>query len=206
MGEGGAELDGDHAGADPGPGGEGRQGKDFFFEKKKQKTFSPGRQRTPGLAARAGSKSFLVLFFKKEHLALPAAKRPAQWRAKPTHEILKHMTKFVTCRAAAALALAAGPLAGCGFDRYDGRWVANVPPSANCCPSRVVMDVDGHKFQGAVENCDGVTAMEGHVDAQGQATAHMQGKTSAVTFSALNFSGPVPGDRCGRQMVGNRGG
>jgi hypothetical protein len=45
------------------------EGKDFFFEKKKQKTFATW------LRASGNSepiiKSFLVLFFKKEHSSLP---------------------------------------------------------------------------------------------------------------------------------------
>ena len=48
----------------------GKQGKQFFFEKKNQKTF--GRlSRTLRKEPRQPPKSFLVLFFKKELLALP---------------------------------------------------------------------------------------------------------------------------------------
>jgi hypothetical protein len=63
-------------------GTERKKGKHFFFEKKKQKTFAPvgrgsGAARVTSamvsLARRAtlpaASKSFLVLFFKKERLA-----------------------------------------------------------------------------------------------------------------------------------------
>jgi len=58
-----------------------REGKHFFFEKKKQKTF--GSSLMPTVSAQAGpkrlynSKSFLVLFFKKELLPylLPIALR-----------------------------------------------------------------------------------------------------------------------------------
>ena len=109
-------------------------------------------------------------------------------------------------RAAAGAALLAAPLAGCGFDTYDGRWVANVPPTADCCPSRVVMDIDGHEMQGSVEDCTGVTPMEGRVDKQGQATLHMQGKQSTATFTGVNFTTTIPNDRCHREAVGNRGG
>ncbi len=49
-----------------------KQGKAFFSEEKKQKTFGPAVAMV--LPARAqGNKSFLVLFFKKELLALFAA-------------------------------------------------------------------------------------------------------------------------------------
>ena len=114
-------------------------------------------------------------------------------------------------RSAAAVALLAASLGGCstvglGFDKYDGRWVANVPPSGNCCPSRVVMDVDGHKFQGSVEDCNGVTVLEGHVENDGQATLHMKGQSAPVKFSNVNFSTVVPLDRCHRMVMGNKGG
>ncbi len=114
-------------------------------------------------------------------------------------------------RSAAAVALLAASLGGCstvglGFDKYDGRWVANVPPSGNCCPSRVVMDVDGHKFQGSVEDCNGVTVLEGHVENDGQATLHMKGQSAPVKFSNVNFSTVVPLDRCHRTVMGNKGG
>jgi hypothetical protein len=114
------------------------------------------------------------------------------------------------CRCAAA-AMVFAPLAGCrtvglGFDTFDGRWVANVPPSGNCCPSRVVMDVEGHKFDGSVEDCDGVTGLEGHVEDDGQAVLHMKGQSAPVKFSAVNFSTTVPLDRCHRAVMGNRGG
>jgi hypothetical protein len=42
-----------------------RQGKPFLFEKKNQKTFAPLRDLSPGPMILATSKSFLVLFFKK---------------------------------------------------------------------------------------------------------------------------------------------
>jgi len=49
-----------------------RKKKDFFFEKKKQKTFahapSPPDAEVLQLAPNQTSRSFLVLFFKKEHL------------------------------------------------------------------------------------------------------------------------------------------
>jgi hypothetical protein len=60
-----------------------RQGKRFFFEKKKQKTFATcpcPRPATAGTARTAMNKSFLVLFFKKEPLpsllATPLIHRP----------------------------------------------------------------------------------------------------------------------------------
>jgi hypothetical protein len=43
------------------------QSKDFFFEKKKQKTFAHLASAFPGRLG-PGFKSFLVLFFKKEPL------------------------------------------------------------------------------------------------------------------------------------------
>jgi hypothetical protein len=53
-----------------GEGGVEEGSKRFFFEKKKQKTFVYwGLWR--GVASARRSKSFLVLFFKKEPLALP---------------------------------------------------------------------------------------------------------------------------------------
>ena len=109
-------------------------------------------------------------------------------------------------RPLAAAALLAAPLCGCGFDKFDGRWVANVPPTGDCCPSRVIMDVDGHEMQGSVEDCNGVATMEGRVDGQGQATLHMHGQQAPVTFSGVNFTTTVPSDRCKRTVVGNRGG
>jgi hypothetical protein len=116
------------------------------------------------------------------------------------------MRSRVLPRVAAVTALLAAPLAGCGFSTYNGRWVANVPPAGGCCPSRVVMDVDGHEVQGSVEDCNGVTSMEGRVNDQGQATLHMHGQTSQATFNGINFTGPVPNDRCGRTATGNLGG
>lgn len=121
------------------------------------------------------------------------------------------MTAYSFLCRAAAVAMLAAPLGACrtvglGFDTYDGRWVANVPPAGNCCPSRVVMDVDGHKFQGSVEDCDGVTGIEGHVEDGGQGTLHMQGQQAPVKFSGVNFTTVVPQDRCHRTVVGNRGG
>jgi hypothetical protein len=63
--------EGDAVGWDFRHGGEHLQArKRFFFEKKKQKTFSlKGFQLYPGALAGAIRKSFLVLFFKKELLA-----------------------------------------------------------------------------------------------------------------------------------------
>jgi hypothetical protein len=46
----------------------------FFFEKKNQKTFSLGSERLG--APNQRSKSFLLLFFKKEDLPYAAADRP----------------------------------------------------------------------------------------------------------------------------------
>jgi hypothetical protein len=50
---------------------EDKERKHFFFEKKKQKTFALARAPpgvdSPQLARMPTSKSFLVLFFKKEH-------------------------------------------------------------------------------------------------------------------------------------------
>jgi hypothetical protein len=112
---------------------------------------------------------------------------------------------------AAALALCTAPLCGCsmvgmGFDKYDGRWVANVPPSGNCCPSRVVLDVDGHGLTGSVEDCNGVTTVSGKVADDGQAALNGGGGHGSVQFSGVNFTASIPGDRCGRAVVGNRGG
>jgi len=45
----------------------------FFFEKKKQKTFTYWLTRLFRPARTGESKSFLVLFFKKELLSLPSA-------------------------------------------------------------------------------------------------------------------------------------
>jgi len=53
--------------------------KDFFFEKKKQKAFAPAPssrdENSVQLARRPTDKSFLVLFFKKEHLSCFVAAR-----------------------------------------------------------------------------------------------------------------------------------
>ena len=46
----------------------GKEGKAFFSEEKKQKTFGPAVAESPSARAQ-GNKSFLVLFFKKELLA-----------------------------------------------------------------------------------------------------------------------------------------
>jgi hypothetical protein len=46
-----------------------QEGKRFFFEKKNQKTFGPGGVGDGGATA-PRSESFLLLFFKKEALAL----------------------------------------------------------------------------------------------------------------------------------------
>jgi hypothetical protein len=105
-------------------------------------------------------------------------------------------------------AVVASPLGGCGisFDRYDGRWVANLPPAHDCCPTRVVMDIDGHKITGQSEDCHGVLAVGGKVDAQGTARITVAGAKGTANFSGENFDGALPGDVCGRHMVGNRGG
>jgi len=113
--------------------------------------------------------------------------------------------------AAAALALLVSPLCGCsvvgmGFDKYDGRWVANVPPAGDCCPTHVVLDVDGHEIVGSVEDCNGVASLKGTVQDSGHATVDMSGKQGTVQFSGVNFTATVPNDRCGRAVVGNRGG
>jgi hypothetical protein len=52
-----------------------RQGKHFFFEKKKQKTFGSSVFTTVSTRRLYNSKSFLVLFFKKE--LLPSRERGA---------------------------------------------------------------------------------------------------------------------------------
>jgi hypothetical protein len=118
---------------------------------------------------------------------------------------MRHQFQAAILRLSAA-ALLAAPLGGCSFDKFDGRWVANVPPAGNCCPSRVVMDVDGHKFNGSVEDCDGATTMQGHVDAQGNAKLHLHGQDAAVHFGDVNFTTTLPNDRCQRPVLGNRGG
>jgi hypothetical protein len=56
------------------------QRQDFFFEKKKQKTFDSRRGfhdagQVPDLAVGAGGKSLLVLFFRKEHAVAGLAVR-----------------------------------------------------------------------------------------------------------------------------------
>jgi hypothetical protein len=50
-----------------------QEGKRFFFEKKKQKTcdFEAADRRVNEAVGRAIRKSLLVLFFRKERLALP---------------------------------------------------------------------------------------------------------------------------------------
>jgi hypothetical protein len=55
-------------------GAPGREGRIFFFEKKKQKTFANGVRRFVRRGDTGGSRNgqiFLVLFFKKEGLLLP---------------------------------------------------------------------------------------------------------------------------------------
>ena len=56
------------AGLDLDPFKSGREGKAFFSEEKKQKTFGPAVAECPS-ANTPGNKSFLVRFFKKEPLA-----------------------------------------------------------------------------------------------------------------------------------------
>ncbi len=48
----------------------------FFFEKRNQKTFAP-RRRCGGIRPTLTEGSFLLLFFKKEGLALPFWRHPA---------------------------------------------------------------------------------------------------------------------------------
>lgn len=98
------------------------------------------------------------------------------------------------------------PLAGCGFDKFDGRWTANVPPAATCPPLRVVLDVDGHKITGTYEDSDGAGPLGGHIDASGSATLHSQGRSTTAHFTELNFQTTIPADRCKRPVAGNRGG
>lgn len=98
------------------------------------------------------------------------------------------------------------PLGACGFDKYDGRWTANVPPAPNCCPMRVVLDVDGHKVTGSYEDCDGAAPLGGHVNGAGTATLHAQGRATQVQFTDVNFQTAIPADRCKRAVEGNRGG
>jgi hypothetical protein len=112
---------------------------------------------------------------------------------------------------AALLRLSAGALltaalAGCSFDKFDGRYVANVPPAGNCCPARVVMDVDGHKFTGTVEDCDSAVPLQGHEDKGGNGVIHVAGKDGTVHFTDINFTASLPTDRCKRPIVGNKGG
>jgi hypothetical protein len=112
----------------------------------------------------------------------------------------RHLLHAVCCIVLAA------PLGACSFDKYDGRWVANVAPTAKCCPMRVVMDVDTHKFTGSVEDCDGAQVLSGHVNGKGDATLHMHGQNAEVHFGDVNFTTSMPNDRCHRPIVGNRGG
>ncbi len=104
------------------------------------------------------------------------------------------------------MSLGALPLSACGLDRFDGRWVADVPPAENCCPTRVVMDIDGHKISGQTEDCHGVLAIGGKVDARGAARITVAGAPGNATFTAENFDASLPGDACHRRAVGNRGG
>lgn len=98
------------------------------------------------------------------------------------------------------------PLAGCGFDRYDGRWVADVPPRANCCPVRVALDIDGHQVAGTAEDCNAVQPIRGKVSDQGSAALTVAGKPATAHFAGDNFETALPTDACGRKVVGNRGG
>ncbi len=104
------------------------------------------------------------------------------------------------------MSLCALPVGACGFDRYDGRWVADVPPAQNCCPTRVVMDIDGHKISGQTEDCHGVLAVGGKVDGQGGAHITVAGVAGTATFNGENFDASLPGDACHRRVLGNRGG
>jgi len=113
------------------------------------------------------------------------------------------MRQLLLCLPLLALGL---PLGACSFDRYDGRWVADVPPGRNCCPTRIVMDIDGHKVRGSAEDCHGVDQISGKIDAQGTARISLGGAPGNVSFAGENFQALVPGDACKRQMVGNRGG
>jgi hypothetical protein len=100
----------------------------------------------------------------------------------------------------------AAPLGGCGFEKYDGRWVADIGPTANCCPARIYMDVDGHKITGQSEDCHGIVLVGGKIDEHGVAHVNAGGAKGTIDFNAENFDSVLPGDVCKRRMVGNRGG
>jgi hypothetical protein len=84
--------------------------------------------------------------------------------------------------------------------------VADLPPAGNCCPTRVVMDVDGHKITGQTEDCHGVVQLGGKVDAQGAAHINVAEAKGTATFKGENVDAVLPGDSCHRRFVGNRGG
>ncbi len=105
------------------------------------------------------------------------------------------------------LATAACGVAGVGgFDRYDGRWVADVAPRVGCGSLRVAIDVDGHQLSGSAESDQGVLQIKGRVDDHGTAAITEDGKPGRLRFAGENFTTRLPGDACGREVTGNRGG
>ncbi len=103
-------------------------------------------------------------------------------------------------------ALLAAPLGACGFDRYDGRWVADVGPGRDCCPTRIAMDIDGHKIKGVTEDCHGVLQVGGKIESDGTAHITVAGDKGTAHFAGESFDAVLPGDRCARHVIGNRGG
>ena len=109
--------------------------------------------------------------------------------------------------------VAAVLLAGCGtvnsvvspFGKYDGRWVANLPAhSEACCPSRLVLDVDGHKISGETTDCRGTHGLVGKVDRGGGATLRLENATGTAQFGGEIFSASL--SSCPLAINGSHGG
>jgi hypothetical protein len=91
------------------------------------------------------------------------------------------------------------------FGKYDGRWVANLPAhSEACCPSRLVLDVDGHKVSGETTDCHGTHGLVGKVDRAGAATLTMEGASGGAQFGGENFSARL--SSCPLAIDGSHGG
>jgi hypothetical protein len=88
--------------------------------------------------------------------------------------------------------------------RYDGRWIANVPPQGRCPASRMTLDVRGSSIRGTVVSIFGSFPIMGSLTDRGVGTIQIVQMGGRISFSKNHFIADYF-NTCGpRRAVGTR--